>query len=73
MGGIEIVVPEGVEVEVSGFAFMGGRGEHIAETRPIPGAPRIHVRAYALMGGVDVRSRPSGRPSGSPPLPPPPL
>jgi hypothetical protein len=73
MGGIEIVVPEGVEVEVTGFAFMGGRDEHIAETRVLPGAPRIHVRAYALMGGVSVRSRPSGRPPGSPPLPPPPL
>jgi len=72
MGGIEIVVPEGVEVEVTGFAFMGGRQEHIADARPLPGAPRIHVRAYAFMGGVDVRSRPSGRPPGSPPLPPPP-
>ena len=72
MGGIEIVVPEGVEVEVSGFAFMGGREEHIAETRPLPGAPRIHVRAYAVMGGVNVRSRPSGRRPADPVLPPPP-
>ena len=71
MGGIEIVVPEGVEVEVSGFAFMGGREEHIAETRPLPGAPRIHVRAYAVMGGVQVRSKPSDRPPGFPPSPPP--
>jgi uncharacterized protein DUF1707/cell wall-active antibiotic response 4TMS protein YvqF len=76
MGGIEIVVPEGVEVEVTGFAFMGARQEHIAETRVLPGAPRIHVRAYAFMGGVDIRSRPSGRPPQAtlrpPPLPPPP-
>jgi DUF1707 SHOCT-like domain/Cell wall-active antibiotics response LiaF, C-terminal len=71
MGGIEIVVPEGVEVEVTGFAFMGGRSEHVTETRVLPGAPRIHVRAFALMGGVDVRSKPSGRPPGLPPPPPP--
>jgi hypothetical protein len=58
MGGIEIVVPEGVEVEVSGFAIIGGRDERIADVPVLPGGPRIHVRAYVLMGGVDVRSKP---------------
>ena len=58
MGGIRITVPEGVEVEVSGFAVMGGRDERIADAPVLPGTPRIHIRAYAVMGGVDVRSKP---------------
>jgi hypothetical protein len=55
MGGIDIVVPEGIDVEVSGFGLMGGVGD---QTRgpALPGAPALHVHAVALMGGVSVRS-----------------
>lgn len=53
MGGIEVHVPPGVEVEVTGFSFMGAHGGPKPE--PVPaGAPTVRVRAYALMGGVDV-------------------
>jgi hypothetical protein len=68
MGSVEIVVPEGVDVEVGGFAVMGAREEKVVESPPVPGAPRIHVRAYALMGTVEVRSTP--RPFARPPGPP---
>jgi hypothetical protein len=55
MGGIEITVPEGIEVDVGGFALMGGH-EYRPGTEPIrPGTPMVRVRGYALMGGVDVR------------------
>jgi hypothetical protein len=55
MGGIEIVVPDGVEVEMTGFAFMGGRDN--STRRPASdAAPLLRVRAYALMGGVEVRN-----------------
>ena len=57
MGGANIVVPAGVPVEVSGFELMGGRNERIADVPPLPGAPRIRIRSFALMGGVNIRSR----------------
>ena len=57
MGGIEITVPEDVEVDVSGFAFMGGF-DHNASGPGAPGAPRLRVLGFALMGGVDVRRKP---------------
>jgi Domain of unknown function (DUF1707)/Cell wall-active antibiotics response 4TMS YvqF len=55
MGGIDVIVPDGVEVDVTGFALMGGRGVKLGRTPPPPGAPRVRVRAFALMGGVDVK------------------
>jgi hypothetical protein len=61
MGGVNIVVPEGVPVEVTGFSIMGGRHERIADVRPLPGAPLIKIRLFGLMGGVNIRSRPAAR------------
>jgi hypothetical protein len=57
MGGIEITVPEDVDVDVSGIAFMGGF-DHDASGPGVPGAPRVRVIGFALMGGVDVRRKP---------------
>jgi hypothetical protein len=56
MGGSEIVVPDGVHVELSGFAFMGGNDLRL-EDRPLPppGAPVVRVRAWSIMGGTDVK------------------
>ncbi|HVF77679.1 MAG TPA: DUF1707 domain-containing protein [Solirubrobacteraceae bacterium] len=60
MGGIEIIVPEGIEVDVGGFAFMGGH-EYRPGSEPIrPGTPVVRVRGYALMGGLEVRVKRSG-------------
>ena len=62
MGGIDVVVPEGVDVEVGGFGLLGGVAD---ETRgaAAPVAPRLHVHAFALMGGVAVRTLPHRPPS----------
>lgn len=54
MGGISIVVPEGVDVSLSGFALMGGKSSRIRRTPLVPGTPRINVRARVLMGGVSI-------------------
>jgi Domain of unknown function (DUF1707) len=54
MGGIDIYVPDTVELEMGGFAFMGGNGERGSTRAPRPGGPRIKVLAYSLMGGIDV-------------------
>ncbi|MBS2538319.1 DUF1707 and DUF2154 domain-containing protein [Catenulispora sp. NF23] len=56
MGGIEIIVPDGLNVQVHGFGFMGGySGTPIGPVDP--DAPTLHVRGFALMGGVDVKRK----------------
>jgi hypothetical protein len=57
MGGIEIVVPENVEVELSGIAIMGGKDHRPGRREPPPGAPVVRVRALAVMGGVSVKTK----------------
>ena len=56
MGGVSITVPEDIEVDVGGFAFMGGF-DHRASGPGTSGAPRLKVLGFALMGGVDVRRK----------------
>ena len=57
-GGIEIIVPEGFEVDLRGFSFMGGRSLRLKDVPIVPGSPRIVVRGFAVMGGIEVKSRP---------------
>ena len=54
MGGMSIYVPDTVDVEVGGFAVMGGNGERGSTRPPRSGGPRIRILAYSLMGGIDV-------------------
>jgi class 3 adenylate cyclase len=58
-GGIEIIVPEGFDVELRGFSFMGGRSLRLRDVPIVPGSPRIIVRGFAVMGGIEVKSRPN--------------
>ena len=57
MGGIDVIVPEGIDVELTGLAVMGGKHLRVADVPVLPGSPVITVRAFALMGGVSVRSK----------------
>ena len=57
MGGSDIVVPEGVEVELGGFALLGGNDLKVGGAPPRPGAPVVRVRAFSLMGGTDVKTK----------------
>jgi hypothetical protein len=57
MGGIEILVPEDVEVILHGIPIMGGI-DGPSGSNPLPGAPRVTIIAVAVMGGVDVKVRP---------------
>jgi DUF1707 SHOCT-like domain len=57
MGGIGITVPLGVSVELSGFALMGANGGPADKHLPLPDAPAIRVRAFALMGGVGIERK----------------
>ncbi|MFD8740124.1 DUF1707 domain-containing protein [Streptomyces sp. NPDC059618] len=57
MGGLNVVVPPGVEVVVRGIGIMGGF-DHREEGRPgDPGAPRVVVTGFAFWGGVGVERK----------------
>ncbi|MER8220097.1 DUF1707 domain-containing protein [Streptomyces sp. NPDC094143] len=57
MGGVEVVVPPGVEVVVRGIGVMGGF-DHREEGVPgEPGAPRVIVTGFAFWGGVGVQRK----------------
>src|SRR5690606_13931394 len=55
MGGADIYVPEGLNVEVSEVAFLGGNDVKLGERRSRPGAPTLHIRIVSIMGGTDVK------------------
>jgi hypothetical protein len=57
MGGMNVVVPSGVEVVVRGIGIMGGF-DHREEGQPgEPGAPRVIVTGFAFWGGVGVERK----------------
>jgi hypothetical protein len=55
MGGADIRVPHGVDVQVTKFALMGGHDVELGDELPPPGAPLIRIRLLTLMGGCDVK------------------
>jgi hypothetical protein len=62
LGGVNIVVPDDIEVDVDGIGFMGAF-DHSGSGSGVPGAPRLRVTGFAFMGGVNVERKPrEGRP-----------
>ena len=57
MGSVEIIVPEGTDVELTGFNLMGSKESRVDEGTRRPGAPLIRVNAFVLMGSVLVRNK----------------
>lgn len=58
MGGVEIIVPPGVRLEVSGNGIMGGFGQSGGTRASFdPNTPLIRVTGFAIMGGVEVSVR----------------
>ncbi|MEU8968688.1 DUF1707 domain-containing protein [Streptomyces monashensis] len=55
MGGLQVIVPPGVEVVVRGIGVMGGF-DHPRDDDgpPEPGAPRVVIGGFAFWGGVGV-------------------
>jgi hypothetical protein len=64
MGGAEVRVPHGVEVQVSNFAFMGGNSVKLGDEVTPTGGPVVRIRLVSIMGGTGVlrgRKPPKGR------------
>ena len=57
LGGSTITVPEGVHVELGGFAMLGANQMRVGGPPPGPGAPVVRVKAWSLLGGTDVRTK----------------
>jgi hypothetical protein len=66
MGGVEIVVPPGVQVEMNGVALMGGfeARDRTSTVAAEAGAPVLRIGGFVLMGGVDVDVRYPGETAG---------
>jgi len=57
MGGVDVIVPPGVEVVVRGMGVMGGFDHREAGVPGDPGAPRVIVTGFAFWGGVGVQRK----------------
>jgi hypothetical protein len=55
MGGFEIKVPETWNVIVDIVPFMGGYEDKTRHPSD-PAAPRLRIRGFVMMGGVEIRS-----------------
>lgn len=61
LGGVEIIAPPGVSIQLSGFSLLGGKSDARSGGPPLPGSPLVRVRCVTLLGGVKVKDRPPRR------------
>ena len=55
LGGVEVYVPDNVNIVVKSHSFIGGVGDQTAK-RAIPGAPTLHITTSNFLGGVSVKN-----------------
>jgi len=55
MGGVQIIAPEDVYVDVAGLGIMGGFGENRSNLVGRTNAPVVRVKGFAFWGGVMVQ------------------
>ena len=53
-GGVEILVPTNVNIEVQSRSFIGGVGNETVG-RNIPNTPTLHIIASNMLGGVSIK------------------
>ena len=56
-GGASVIAPQGVSLDLSGFALFGGRNDNRAELPSLPASPRVRIRAFSIFGGVTIEDR----------------
>lgn len=57
IGDTTIVVPQHVDVDLSGLLLIGGKHDSGAEVDVGPSAPRVHIRVFGLIGELHVVRR----------------
>ena len=62
LGDIDVILPEGMDGELEGFAVLGNRRIELAPVPRTPGTPRVVVRAHAVLGDLQLRSLAPGEP-----------
>jgi hypothetical protein len=66
MGGIDIVVPDDIIVDVNGIGFMGAfetQDRRGANAEPAPGAPVLKITGFAFWGAVTIIRKPRKDPT----------
>ncbi len=56
MGGVEVRVPLGWQVEVSGAPVLGGIENRVITDSNLPDVPVLHIRATAVLGGIEIHT-----------------
>ena len=63
-GGIDVIVPPGLNVESHGIGIMGGF-DQVGDVGPAdPNAPTLRIKGVACMGGVTIKVRHPGETGG---------
>ena len=55
-GNIDVLVPDGVHVDVAGFTLFSSKRVNVQEAPPGTSAPVVRVRGFTLFGSVKVWS-----------------
>jgi uncharacterized protein DUF1707/cell wall-active antibiotic response 4TMS protein YvqF len=55
MGGVDIIIPKNVRVEMQGIPILGGFSSSCGQVHLPANAPVLRIHGIAVMGGVDVR------------------
>jgi hypothetical protein len=55
MGGAEIHVPEGINLEISDIGLLGGNSVEVGDTHPDPGGPTLRIKLISILGGNDLK------------------
>lgn len=56
LGGQTILLPPEINVEIDGHGVLGGF-DHEAQGHGAPGAPRVRIKGFSLLGGVGIKRR----------------
>jgi hypothetical protein len=62
LGDIDVILPEGVDGVLDGWAVLGDRKIELAPVPRVSGTPRVVVRAHAVLGNLRLRSLAPGEP-----------
>jgi Domain of unknown function (DUF1707) len=62
-GELKVIVPEGVEVDVTGATVFTSRQQELAAVPRVPGTPEVRIQVAGWFSSIQVNSRPYALPS----------